>query len=257
MICSSNRFFLVLLPVVASGLLTAGACSIGGPSKPLHYYSLDSGDVSESNSTSDSSSGAGILVEPFRAPDVYRDASIIWRNRRHMQRFRFNRWASSPPELIRHFFADVLRRNAGAPVGWVSTSDQKKPEARFFVRGTLRDLYLTESSDGASWKAVVRARVKLLMRPYPDRADDPNPIRHSGDDSQRVLAAWTLNASGITDAPSGEAATPDAMNALLENLAENLRDSGEGITASIRSEIREVRKQRRNSSTTKEEEEGQ
>ncbi len=238
------------IAILSSGLslLLITSCTLGGPSKPLHYYSLDNGaSSSEEHTITNSNDDAGILVRPFQAPEIYRDPSIVWRNQRHLQRFRFNRWSSAPPALMQSFVTDLLRSNAEDPIGWISTPGPSKPDARYSLNGTVRDLYLEKSNDGRTWKAVVNVRLRLFSSRPPD-AETTSSLTNT--DRRKFLGSWTLHATATANAPPGEAETPEAMNRLLDLLSENLRKNGQDLVNSIRNTIQDDLKQQKQRNAT-------
>ncbi|GEM_PF-2645120 len=161
--------------IVALALaFTAGGlsgCKIAvGPesSRGVNFYSLDhNGKTSDGAPASNGKpvdsapavSGKPVLaVERFRAPEVFDDVRMAYRQGAQIQQFRLQRWAGPPTDLVREACVQAFRGTNY--FSWVDRSESGRSGACFRLEGEIHEMCIVSEPQSDEW----RARLKLTLR---------------------------------------------------------------------------------------------
>ncbi len=198
------------LAVVAAG------CSVGGESRPMEFLTLDAGSAPRVDGAPAGTKTLRVVVERFRAPEIYEDARIGWREGARIQHFKFCRWAGPPSELLQQIFVRALQDTARFE--HVERSIGGRSDAEFSLAGEIDAIYFTNSSTAGQWVLRLDGVVRLVHQD-PAKRGDPGT----------VMAEWPLlepgkEASFVTGAVTGDDAIPRALSTMVEAVSAHLRD---------------------------------
>lgn len=200
---------------MALAVVTTG-CSVGGESKAMEFLTLDAGAAPRVDGSPTAKKTLRVLVERFRAPEIYEDARIGWREGARIQHFKFCRWAGPPSEMLQQVFVRALQDTARFE--HVERSVGGRGDAEFSLGGEIDAIYFTDSSTAGQWELRIEGVVRLV-RQDPTKRGDPGT----------VMAEWPLVEPGkeesfVTGAVVGDDAIPKALGAMVEAASAHFRD---------------------------------
>lgn len=202
---------------VALGLVVlAAGCSVGAESKAVEYITLDAGPTPHVDGVGTPARTLRVVVERFRAQEIYDDKLIGWREGALIQHFKFCRWAGSPTEMLQEVFARAL--DGTGRFEHVERSTGTRGDAPFVLRGALDAVYFAPSATAGMWELRLEGRVILVHQDAAKRGDPGT-----------VLAEWPLvepGKEGSFTAPAvkGDDAIAKTLSTMVESLAASLRD---------------------------------
>lgn len=198
------------LAVVAVG------CSVGAESRPMEFLTLDAGAPPRIDGAPAGAKSLRVVVERFRAPEIYEDARIGWREGARIQHFKFCRWAGPPSELLQQVFVRALQDTARFE--HVERSAGGRSDAEFSLAGEIDAIYFTNSSTAGQWELRIEGFIRLVHQD-PAKRGDPGT----------VMAEWPLVEPGkegafVTGAVTGDDAIPKALSTMVEAASAHFRD---------------------------------
>lgn len=206
----------------------------GEPSKPLHFYTIGPLPETETDSPShqaqEEATGTSLVVSQFAGDGIYSETPIVWKNKQHLQRFKYNRWANPPTRMLQEVVVQLLHRESPQNEISVYSATSDVETGPFQVRGNLRNLYLKRMKD--TWEVTLNLELTLIKR------DSSQDLGGHSISSEDIAGSWILNATGRAEAPSNEQQTPSSMNKLLSDLNQDISENGQKIARSVLKRIR-------------------
>jgi ABC-type uncharacterized transport system auxiliary subunit len=180
-----RRPMAAILTVLAAGL---GACG-GGPTHPMHFYSLTLPSVSAPSATP---FPVTLLVGHIQAPPMLRGDLILFRTgANEINTYPYRRWAAPPAEMVDARLLGMLRGSGK----YQSVTDLgSSARGDFIVRGRLDGFEEVDSAAGIDGRVVLEVE---LFDEATDRTVWSQSYSHDepakGDDVAAVVAALDRN----------------------------------------------------------------